>query len=285
MKGNEKLIDTLNSLLEGELTAINQYIVHAEMCEDWGYGKLSGSFKTRAITEMKHAEKLIERILFLEGTPIVSNLSDINIGKEVPEQVKNDHSLEVDTVKDYNEAIVLAGEAPRPDGPNVASDLPLNAELAQNPFDRCNAKNRMPSDMRFFCVEALFVVEIPTQTRKIFDDNGPQLLGNIAPPPQMGESICHRIAMGSDNARKLIDRVRNCLSVAYRKRVQQARQPSYPILERKVRDLLCLRIHNLEKVFDIGKIIIGMPVAERKQVIGVDRKQLAIRCSHCRRPG
>ena len=59
---------------------------------------------------MKHAEKLIERILFLEGTPIVSNLSDINIGKEVPEQVKNDHSLEVDTVQDYNEAIVLAGE-------------------------------------------------------------------------------------------------------------------------------------------------------------------------------
>ena len=110
MKGNQKLIDTLNSLLEGELTAINQYSVHAEMCEDWGYGKLSGSFKTRAITEMKHAEKLIERILFLEGTPIVSNLSDINIGKEVPEQVKNDHSLEVDTVKDYNEAIVLAGE-------------------------------------------------------------------------------------------------------------------------------------------------------------------------------
>lgn len=110
MKGNQKLIDTLNDLLAGELTAINQYFVHAEMCEDWGYGKLSQNFKTRAITEMKHAEKLIERILFLEGIPIVSNLNDINIGKKIPEQVGNDHALELDTVKHYNEAIVLAGE-------------------------------------------------------------------------------------------------------------------------------------------------------------------------------
>lgn len=110
MKGNEKLIDTLNDLLAGELTAINQYIVHAEMCEDWGYGQLHDAFEKRAITEMKHAEKLIERILFLEGTPIVSNLNNINIGKEVPEQVDNDHALEVQTVKDYNDAIVLAGE-------------------------------------------------------------------------------------------------------------------------------------------------------------------------------
>ncbi|WP_139651228.1 bacterioferritin [Raoultibacter phocaeensis] len=110
MKGNDKLIDTLNDLLAGELTGINQYFVHAEMCEDWGYSKLSANFKTRAITEMKHAEKLIERILFLEGTPIVSNLNDINIGEAIPEQVQNDHALEMDTVRDYNEAIVLAGE-------------------------------------------------------------------------------------------------------------------------------------------------------------------------------
>lgn len=110
MKGNPKLIDSLNSLLAGELTAINQYIVHAEMCEDWGYGKLHDSFEKRAITEMKHAEHLIERILFLEGTPIVSNLNDIKIGAEVPTQVKNDHALEVQTVKEYNDAIVLAGE-------------------------------------------------------------------------------------------------------------------------------------------------------------------------------
>ena len=75
MKGNQELIDTLNDLLAGELTAINQYMVHAEMCEDWGYTKLHDSFEHRAITEMKHAEKLIERILFLEGTPIVSHLN------------------------------------------------------------------------------------------------------------------------------------------------------------------------------------------------------------------
>jgi bacterioferritin len=110
MKGNPKLIDTLNSLLAEELTAINQYIVHAEMCEDWGYGKLHGGSEKRAIEEMKHAEKLIGRILFLEGTPIVSNLNSIHIGSSIPEQVKNDHVAEVDAVKAYNKAIVLAGE-------------------------------------------------------------------------------------------------------------------------------------------------------------------------------
>lgn len=110
MKGNQKLIDTLNDLLAGELTAINQYIVHAEMCEDWGYGKLHANFEKRAITEMKHAEQLIGRILFLEGTPIVSSLNDIRIGAAVPEQISNDHALEIDTVKKYNDAIVLAGE-------------------------------------------------------------------------------------------------------------------------------------------------------------------------------
>ena len=110
MKGNQRLIDTLNSLLAGELTAINQYMVHAEMCEDWGYGKLHERIEKRAITEMKHAEHLIGRILFLEGTPIVSHLEDIHIGATVPQQVDNDHAAEISTVKQYNEAIVLAGE-------------------------------------------------------------------------------------------------------------------------------------------------------------------------------
>lgn len=109
MKGNRELVDALNNLLAGELTAINQYMVHAEMCEDWGYARLSDNFKKRSITEMRHAEKLIERILFLEGTPVVSNLNDIRIGKAVPQQIDNDHKLEMDTVRDYNEAIVLAG--------------------------------------------------------------------------------------------------------------------------------------------------------------------------------
>lgn len=110
MKGDPKLIKSLNALLAGELTAINQYIVHAEMCEDWGFGKLSQNFKKRSIAEMKHAEKLIERILFLEGTPVVSNLNTITIGGDIPGQIANDHALEIDTVKMYNKAIVLAGE-------------------------------------------------------------------------------------------------------------------------------------------------------------------------------
>lgn len=110
MKGNPKLIDVLNSLLADELTAINQYIVHAEMCEDWGYGKLHRGFEKRSIDEMKHAEKLIGRILFLGGTPIVSNLNKINIGGDVPKQVENDRVAEDGAIKAYNDAIALAGE-------------------------------------------------------------------------------------------------------------------------------------------------------------------------------
>jgi bacterioferritin len=110
MKGNDKLIDTLNSLLSDELTAINQYMVHSEMCANWGYDKLHEHFEKRAIDEMKHAEKLIGRILFLEGTPVVSNLKKISIGADVPKQLANDHQAEFDAIKAYNEAIVLAGE-------------------------------------------------------------------------------------------------------------------------------------------------------------------------------
>jgi len=110
MKGNPKLIETLNSLLTDELTAINQYIVHAEMCEDWGYTKLHESFEKRAIVEMKHAEKRIGRILFLEGTPIVTKLNKIHIGDNVPKQLENDHKAEEEAIAAYNEAIILAGE-------------------------------------------------------------------------------------------------------------------------------------------------------------------------------
>ncbi|WP_165053249.1 MULTISPECIES: bacterioferritin [unclassified Adlercreutzia] len=110
MKGNQKLIDTLNNLLADELTAINQYMLHAEMCEDWGYAQLHEEYERRAITEMRHAEKLMARILFLEGTPVVSKLNKMTIGATVPEQVDNDLELELETVRRYNEAIVLAGE-------------------------------------------------------------------------------------------------------------------------------------------------------------------------------
>ncbi|HPJ01615.1 MAG TPA: bacterioferritin [Candidatus Limiplasma sp.] len=110
MKGDPRLIEVLNSLLADELTAINQYIVHAEMCEDWGYSKLHDGFEKRSIDEMKHAEKLIGRILFLEGTPIVSDLKKLHIGSEVPKQVDNDHTKELSAIKAYNDAIALAGE-------------------------------------------------------------------------------------------------------------------------------------------------------------------------------
>jgi len=110
MKGDPKLIKTLNSLLADELTAINQYMVHSEMCDNWGYDKLHKLIEKRAITEMKHAEKLIGRILFLEGTPIVSKLNKINIGAEVESQHKSDWNAEQGAIKAYNEGIRLAVE-------------------------------------------------------------------------------------------------------------------------------------------------------------------------------
>jgi bacterioferritin len=102
MKGNPKVIDTLNSLLADELTAINQYMVHAEMCENWGYDKLGEVIQKRAIDEMKHGEKLIARILFLEGIPIVSNLRKMHIGTDVPKMFTSDQVLESDAIKAYN---------------------------------------------------------------------------------------------------------------------------------------------------------------------------------------
>ena len=111
MKGNEKIIESLNSLLSDELTAINQYIVHAEMSADWGYGKLHEHFEKRAIDEMKHAEKLIGRILFLEGIPVVSSLNKISIGADVQKQLSNDHAAEKDAIKAYNDAIKLCGDS------------------------------------------------------------------------------------------------------------------------------------------------------------------------------
>jgi bacterioferritin len=110
VKGDCRLIEMLNSLLADELTSINQYIVHAEMCEDWGYAKLHEHFEKRAIDEMKHAETLIGRILFLEAVPVVTELKDIYIGKEIPEQLENDRIAEVGAIEAYNKAIKLAGE-------------------------------------------------------------------------------------------------------------------------------------------------------------------------------
>jgi bacterioferritin len=110
MKGNDKIIATLNSLLADEMTAINQYMVHSEMCAGWGYEKLHHHVEKRAVDEMKHAEKLIGRILFLEGTPVVSQLRKIVIGADVPAQLASDRSAEMDAIRAYNDAIAQAGE-------------------------------------------------------------------------------------------------------------------------------------------------------------------------------
>jgi len=110
MKGNEKIIEKLNFLLADELTAINQYMVHSEMCANWGYEHLHEAAEKRAIAEMKHAEKLIGRIIFLEGRPVVSTLNKINIGADVEAQHKNDWAAEDGAVKAYNDGIRLAVE-------------------------------------------------------------------------------------------------------------------------------------------------------------------------------
>ncbi len=110
MKGNDKLITTLNELLADELTAISQYMVHSEMCANWGYEKLHTAIEKQAMDEMHHAEWLIQRILFLEGIPVVSNLRPMKIGASVFEMVTNDQEAESDAVKSYNKGIALAHE-------------------------------------------------------------------------------------------------------------------------------------------------------------------------------
>jgi len=110
MKGNPQIIEKLNFLLADELTAISQYMVHSEMCADWGYNRLHEAIEKRAIDEMGHAEKLIGRILFLEGRPIVSNLNPMHIGAEVPTQHQNDWNAEDGAIKAYNVGVRLAVE-------------------------------------------------------------------------------------------------------------------------------------------------------------------------------
>jgi bacterioferritin len=111
MKGSDKILATLNELLAEELTAISQYMVHSEMCDNWGYEKLHKSIEKQAIDEMKHAEWLIGRILYLEGTPVVSKLNQMKIGANVAAMLANDSAGEQSAVQLYNKAIVQAREA------------------------------------------------------------------------------------------------------------------------------------------------------------------------------
>ncbi len=119
MKGDSKVIALLNEVLKAELTAINQYFLHAEMCANWGYYKLAGATRKESVEEMTHAEKLMERILYLEGTPNMSDYFKIMIGKDVPAQFKNDLQLEYDAVKRLNDFV----EQARLLGDNGSRDL------------------------------------------------------------------------------------------------------------------------------------------------------------------
>jgi bacterioferritin len=110
MKGNAQMIETLNTLLAEELTAISEYMVHAEMCEQWGYAKLHKAVEKQAYDEMHHAEWLIKRIIFLEGSPTVSKLNAMHIGRTVQEIVVNGYEAEVQAVTEYNASLKLAAE-------------------------------------------------------------------------------------------------------------------------------------------------------------------------------
>lgn len=105
MKGDSKVIEVLSQVLKAELTAINQYFLHAEMCENWGYEKLAKKTRLESIEEMQHAEKLMERILFLDGTPNMSDYFKIEIGQNVKQQLTNDLNLEYTAVKRLNNGI------------------------------------------------------------------------------------------------------------------------------------------------------------------------------------
>jgi len=119
VKGDTKVIAVLNQVLKAELTAINQYFLHAEMCENWGYQKLAQHTRKESIEEMQHAEKLMERILLLDGTPNMSDYFKINIGQDVKAQHQNDLNVELDAVKRLNAGVEICVKA----GDNGSRDL------------------------------------------------------------------------------------------------------------------------------------------------------------------
>ncbi len=119
MKGKPEVLEALSEMLKEELGAISQYMLHSEMCENWGYKRLSGFIKKQSIGEMKHAEKLIERTLFLEGMPTLADLPKLNIGKDVKQQLENDLALEKSAVAGYNHAIATSRKV----GDNSSADL------------------------------------------------------------------------------------------------------------------------------------------------------------------
>jgi bacterioferritin len=107
MRGHDEVIELLNDVLTGELTAINQYFLHAKMCDNWGYKRLAAHVRDESIDEMKHAESLTERLLYLEGIPNLQRLSPLRIGENVPEQLGNDHAVEMAALQRLNDGIAL----------------------------------------------------------------------------------------------------------------------------------------------------------------------------------
>ena len=119
MKGSRRVVEALNDVLSAELVGINQYFLHAKMCRNWGYHRIAEVDYHESIDEMKHASELVERILFLEGTPNLQKLGRVRIGTAVPEQFALDRSLEVDAVARLNKAIALCVA----EGDNTSRDL------------------------------------------------------------------------------------------------------------------------------------------------------------------
>lgn len=119
MKGSKKVIDALNDILGGELVGINQYFLHSKMCKNWGFERIAEVDYKESIGEMKHADDLVERILFLDGVPNLQKLGKINVGENVPEQMKFDLALEMDAVSKLNQAIALCVA----EGDNTSRDL------------------------------------------------------------------------------------------------------------------------------------------------------------------
>jgi bacterioferritin len=129
MQGSEKVIEALNKTLQEEFTALSQYFIHAEMCENWKYENLAKYLKKVSIVEMKHAERLIEHILFLEGTPNMTGPTQIKVGKTVKEQLENDLKSELTAIKSYNDAVKLS----RAEGDNGSAEI-FTANLRDEEF-------------------------------------------------------------------------------------------------------------------------------------------------------
>ena len=138
MQGDAKIIALLNQVLKAELTAINQYFLHAEMCENWGYERLAKLIRKESIEEMTHAEKLMERILYLDGAPKMTDYFKINIGQSVDQQFKNDVQLEYDAVKRLNDGIQLATEKTDAGSPRTARVDPRTTKSTTSTGSKAN---------------------------------------------------------------------------------------------------------------------------------------------------